>query len=167
MPGRRANWNEGCHSSWLSGDETATEMTTGRIRSNLELVSIATIAALACAVVAVNGATDSIEAAAGAADLFADKPLAGGESKPADEEREQAWNWHVQNTGIVQGYPGFSAKYSGSNSLPDGGEVRETISLDLFAGVRLWRGAEVHVDGLMWQGFGVGKTVGIEGFPNG
>ena len=142
-------------------------MTTGRIRSNPELVSIATIAALACAVVAVNGATDSIEAAAGAADLFADKPLAGGESKPADEEREQAWNWHVQNTGIVQGYPGFSAKYSGSNSLPDGGEVRETISLDLFAGVRLWRGAEVHVDGLMWQGFGVGKTVGIEGFPNG
>ena len=79
----------------------------------------------------------------------------------------QSWNWHVQNTDIVQGYPGFPAKYSGPNSLSDGGETRETVSLDLFAGVRLWRGAEAHIDGMMCQGFGVGKTLGVEGFPNG
>ena len=41
------------------------------------------------------------------------------------------------------------------------------MSLDLYAGVRLWRGAEAHVDGLMWQGFGLSKTLGVEGFPNG
>ncbi len=52
----------------------------------------------------------------------------------------QNWNWHVQNTDIVQGYPGFPAKYSGPNSLPGGGETRETVSLDLYAGVRLWPG---------------------------
>jgi high affinity Mn2+ porin len=86
--------------------------------------------------------------------------------KPAPDQ-EQAWNWHVQNTVIVQGYPGFSASYSGPNSLRPGGEVRETVSLDLQAGVRLWRGAEAHVDGLMWQGFGLGKTLGVEAFPNG
>src|SRR5258708_6103994 len=79
----------------------------------------------------------------------------------------QSWNWHVQNTDIVQGYPGFSAKYSGPNSLQSGGQVRETISLDLMAGARLWRGAEAHVDGLMWQGFGLSKTLGVEAFPNG
>ncbi|HYA79167.1 MAG TPA: carbohydrate porin [Candidatus Nitrosopolaris sp.] len=79
---------------------------------------------------------------------------------------EQNWNWHVQNTDIVQGYPGFSAKYSGPNSLPNGGETRETVSLDLMAGVRLWRGAEAHVDGLMWQGFGVDNTLGVEAFPS-
>ena len=39
--------------------------------------------------------------------------------------------------------------------------------MDLFAGVRLWRGAEAHLDGLMWQGFGLSKTHGIEAFPNG
>ena len=50
--------------------------------------------------------------------------------KPADVQ-EQDWNWHVQNTDIVQGYPGFSAKYSGPNSLPSGGETRESVSLDL------------------------------------
>ncbi|MGC1812149.1 MAG: carbohydrate porin [Candidatus Binataceae bacterium] len=79
----------------------------------------------------------------------------------------QTWNWHVQNTDIVQGDPGFPAKYSGPASLNRTGNVKETISLDLFAGVRLWRGAEAHVDGLMWQGFGLSTTHGIEAFPNG
>jgi high affinity Mn2+ porin len=78
-----------------------------------------------------------------------------------------SWNWHVQNTDIVQGYPGFSPKYSGPNSLRPGGEVRETVSLDVLAGVRLWTGAEAHVDGLMWQGFGLSHTLGVEAFPNG
>ncbi|MGA2173904.1 MAG: carbohydrate porin [Verrucomicrobiota bacterium] len=85
----------------------------------------------------------------------------------AAKAAEQKWNWHVQNTDIVQGDFGFPAKYSGPNSLDSRGEVRDTVSLDLFAGVRLWRGAEAHVDGLMWQGFGLSKTLGVEGFPNG
>ncbi len=79
----------------------------------------------------------------------------------------RSWNWHAQSTGIVQGYPAFPADYSGPNSLNRGGEVRETVSLDLLAGVRLWRGAEARVDGLVWQGFGLSRTLGIDGFPNG
>jgi high affinity Mn2+ porin len=31
----------------------------------------------------------------------------------------------------------------------------------------LWPGAEFHVDGLMWQGFGLSDTRGVAGFPNG
>ena len=77
------------------------------------------------------------------------------------------WNLHVQSTEVVQGYPALSAKYSGPHSLPRGGETRETVSLDLLAGVRLWSGAEAHVDGLMWQGFGLGNTFGMEGFSSG
>jgi high affinity Mn2+ porin len=79
----------------------------------------------------------------------------------------QKWNVHVQNTDIVQGYPGFPAQYSGPNSLPSGGETRETVSLDLMAGVHLWPGAEAHVDGMMWQGLGLAQATGIEAFPNG
>ncbi len=79
----------------------------------------------------------------------------------------QTWNWHIQNTDIVQGYPSFPAKYSGTNSLPSGGQTRESVSLDLMAGVRLWPGAEGHADALMWQGFGLHDTAGAEGFPNG
>jgi high affinity Mn2+ porin len=79
----------------------------------------------------------------------------------------QNWNWHVQNTDIIQGYPGFPADYSGPNSLSSGAQARETVSLDLMLGVRLWQGAEAHVDGLMWQGYGVSGTVGVESFPSG
>jgi len=98
--------------------------------------------------------------------LLCAQPLARGQEGSSTNE-VQLWNWHVQNTDIVQGYPGFSAKYSGPNSLASGGQIRETVSLDLLLGVRLWRGAEAHVDGLTWQGFGLSKTVGVEGFPNG
>jgi high affinity Mn2+ porin len=81
--------------------------------------------------------------------------------------QQQSWNWHVQNTVIVQYHPGFSSRYSGPNSLSSASEVKETISLDLLVGARLWRGAEFHVDGLMWQGFGLSDTRGVDGFPNG
>jgi high affinity Mn2+ porin len=84
-----------------------------------------------------------------------------------EEGQTQTWNFHMQTTTIVQGYPSFSARYSGPNSLPTSSEVRETASLDLFSGFRLWTGAELHVDMLTWQGFGLAGTLGIDDFPNG
>ncbi|MDB6066520.1 MAG: hypothetical protein JWR26_2728 [Pedosphaera sp.] len=96
---------------------------------------------------------------------------ASGPTAPAIEKLtnmvEQRWNWHVQNTDIVDWHPGFPAKYSGPHSLSNGAEVQETVSLDLMAGARLWHGAEFHADGLIWQGFGFSKAFGVEGFPNG
>ncbi|HWY30772.1 MAG TPA: carbohydrate porin [Candidatus Acidoferrum sp.] len=101
----------------------------------------------------------------------APSPQLNGGTKPALTKPAAAppqnWNFHVQNTVIVQGYPGFASKYSGPNSLSGGGQTRETISLDLMAGVRLWRGAEAHIDAMMYQGFGVNNAVGVDGFPNG
>lgn len=93
-------------------------------------------------------------------------PAAG---QPAAAEQEETWNWHVQNTDIAQGYAPFAAQYTnpGFNSLPTGGETRETVSLDLMAGVRLWSGAEAHVDALGWQGYGINDTLGLEAFPSG
>jgi high affinity Mn2+ porin len=83
------------------------------------------------------------------------------------DPQQQSWNWHVQNTFIVQYHPGFPSRYRGPNSLSSANEVKETLSLDLLVGLRLWRGAEFHVDGLMWQGFGLTDTRGVDGFPNG
>lgn len=79
----------------------------------------------------------------------------------------QNWNIHGQVTEIVQGDPSFHALYSGPNSLNSNGEVQETFTSDLFGGARLWRGGEIHVDGLLWQGYGLSHTEGIEDFPNG
>ncbi len=81
--------------------------------------------------------------------------------------KRQRWNLHAQSTCIIQGDRGFHVKYSGPNSLSSTGEVRETITANLFAGARLWKGAEAHMDFLIWQGFGLSQTYGIEAFPNG
>lgn len=88
---------------------------------------------------------------------FSQPPVAGS----------QDWNFHLQNTDIGQGDFPFQAKYSGPNSLDPKGEIQHTENLDVFFGKRLWRGAELHVDGLCWQGFGLSKTLGIEAFPSG
>jgi high affinity Mn2+ porin len=93
-------------------------------------------------------------------------PPAPSIEQPA-EGRRQTWNWHVQSTVVGQGYPSFSAKYSGVNSLPTRSEGRETWSVDLYSGFRLWSGAEAHFDALMWQGFGLDGTFGLEDFPSG
>jgi high affinity Mn2+ porin len=99
--------------------------------------------------------------------LGCDRTAQGQGTNTGVEAEAQKWNWHVQNTDIVQGDFGFPAKYSGPASLNSKGEVQETVSLDLYAGARLWRGAEAHMDGLMWQGLGLSQTHGVEAFPNG
>lgn len=85
----------------------------------------------------------------------------------ASEDQRQRWSLHGQSTLIVQGYPGLQATYTGPNSLPTGGQAKETLSTDLYGGGRLWSGAEAHFDVLMWQGFGLDNTYGVEDFPNG
>lgn len=93
---------------------------------------------------------------------------ASGQSQDeSSSPQEQTWNWHVQNTDILQYHPAFHADYSGPNSLKNTRELKESVSLDVLFGVRLWRQAELHVDGMMWQGFGFSQTLGVEGFPNG
>jgi high affinity Mn2+ porin len=79
----------------------------------------------------------------------------------------QKWNIHGQITETPQGDPPFPALYSGPNSLDNHGEIQETFTSDLYAGARLWHGGEIHVDGLLWQGFGLTNDKGIEAFPNG
>ena len=79
---------------------------------------------------------------------------------------EPWWNWHVADTEIGQWHPSFPAKYSGPESLDNHSTTTETVDIDLFLGTRLWKGAEFHVDGLYWQGFGFNHTLGIEAFPN-
>ena len=79
----------------------------------------------------------------------------------------QNWNIHGQVTETPQGDTAFPALYSGPNSLDSKGEVQETFTADLYAGARLWKGAEIHVDGLLWKGFGLTNDKGIEAFPNG
>lgn len=77
------------------------------------------------------------------------------------------WNVHGQTTLITQGYPSFRAPYQGPNSLPGAGRTRETWTVGAFLGWRLWEGGEFYFNPELAQGFGIGSTLGIAGFPNG
>jgi high affinity Mn2+ porin len=92
-----------------------------------------------------------------------DQPQNATGSTPADP---QSWDLHFQSTVVGQGHPSFPAEYTGLNSLTTGASVRETISVDVTSGVRLWRGGEFFGDVLMWQGYGLDNSLGLAGFPN-
>jgi high affinity Mn2+ porin len=76
-------------------------------------------------------------------------------------------NFHAQTTVLWQGYPAIRSPYSGPNSLPASGEGRETSDATLYAGLRLWQGAELWINPEIDQGFGIANTLGVAGFPSG
>ncbi len=78
----------------------------------------------------------------------------------------KGWNLHAQTTMIDDFQPGFGALYSGPNSLGTERDREGTITADLYLGAPLWQGAEFHADLLLWQGFGLSNSFGLEAFPD-
>jgi high affinity Mn2+ porin len=89
-------------------------------------------------------------------------PLPESESTP--EETSAA---HGQSTFTAQYHPGFASAFSGPNSLDGHEQARETFDITLYAGLRLWNGAEIWVNPEIDQGFGLSNTLGVAGFPSG
>jgi len=89
---------------------------------------------------------------------------APAQGAPADRDR---WNLHGQFTGVLQYHPSFSSPYRGANSLDPGNTGKETTDLTLFAGARLWSGAQIYLNPEVDQGYGLSTTLGIAGFPSG
>jgi high affinity Mn2+ porin len=75
-------------------------------------------------------------------------------------------NFHGQTTLTWQGYPAIRSPYSGPNSLPGSGEGREITDATLYAGVRLWQGAQFWINPEIDQGFGLANTRGVAGFTS-
>jgi len=76
-------------------------------------------------------------------------------------------NFHGQTTFVWQGYPAIRSPFAGTFSLPGSGLGRETFDATLFAGLRLWQGAELWISPEIDQGFGFANTHGVAGFPTG
>jgi high affinity Mn2+ porin len=74
--------------------------------------------------------------------------------------------FHAQATFVGQGYPPIRSPYRGAQSLPGGGEARETSDVDLFVGLRPWQGGELWVEPGSDQGFGLADTHGLAGFAS-
>jgi high affinity Mn2+ porin len=76
------------------------------------------------------------------------------------------WALHGQTTFVNQYAFPFRTPYRGRNSL-DSNSGRETWDVTLYAGLRLWSGAELWINPEIDQGFGLSSTVGAAGFPSG
>ena len=85
----------------------------------------------------------------------------------SDGEAPFDWSLHVQLTNVTQFQPSFHSPYQGANSLDPDTHVDETVDVTLFAGLRLWRGAELYANPELDQGFGLSDTLGVAGFPSG
>lgn len=79
------------------------------------------------------------KSAAAAAALFFLLPVA---AQAQDTGDPQTMAVHGQATMVVQGVGGFDDPYRGPNSLAPK-QVRETIDVTLYAGVRPWAGGEL------------------------
>jgi high affinity Mn2+ porin len=90
------------------------------------------------------------------------------EAQPADHTPSaETWAIHGQITNVTQWHNRFQSPYSGTNSLSADGRTEETTDLTIFAGLRLWHGAELWLNPELDQGFGLNNTVGVAGFPSG
>src|SRR3984893_9883364 len=67
---------------------------------------------------------------------------------------------------ILQGHPGFFAKYSGANSLNPRGEIRDSRVMTLFTGLELTHCTEILFDPEITQGHGISDALGLAGFTN-
>ncbi len=84
----------------------------------------------------------------------------------AKAEDETA-TFHFQTTTVTQEHPGFSAKYSGLNSLTTAEDNQTSVTFTAFAGLRLLKSLEFYINPELAGGSGFNQTKGIAGFPNG
>jgi high affinity Mn2+ porin len=88
-------------------------------------------------------------------------------AQSSDTLKNERFSIHGQTTVINQFKPGFSAKYTGLNSLLTGEEDKTSITSTLFLGARLWKGASIFFDPELGGGYGLSQTLGIAAAPNG
>ena len=93
-------------------------------------------------------------------------PISALITKTPEALETDRFAFHAQSTLLEQYTPPFRSPYVGTNSLnPNQG--RETFDATLYAGMKLWDGAEAWVNPEMDQGFGLSSSVGAAGFPSG
>ena len=90
----------------------------------------------------------------------------GTPTQPEDITTE-TYGYHFQSTGTEQFQPAFPSRFQGPQSLSAAANGRETVDATAYLGVRPWEGAEIWFNPEVDQGFGLGNTFGVAGFPSG
>ena len=99
----------------------------------------------------------------------ADAQTAAGVPPPGDEvAAPENWAVHAQGTFLFQYHPGFGSSIPpGPQTLDNGRRGDETFDATIYAGLRLWPGAELWINPEVDQGFGLQNTLGVAGFTSG
>jgi high affinity Mn2+ porin len=84
-----------------------------------------------------------------------------------DDKAPKWWSIHGQATTVMQGNWKFRSPYTGPNSLPSILNYRTTQTATLHMGARLCPGSEIFFNPEVAGGQGIGRTLGLAGFPNG
>ncbi len=85
----------------------------------------------------------------------------------AAQVQPEIWAIHAQATNVWLLQPAFRSPYQGPHSLNGSTNGRETVDITLYAGLRLWPGAEFWINPEIDQGFGLSDTFGVAGYPSG
>jgi len=93
--------------------------------------------------------------------------LVAPRAKADEPQAPERASLHFQATVATQTHPSFSAAYSGRNSMSPDAESATSVVMDLFAGLRLWSGAEVYFQPELAGGRGLSSTLGVAAFPSG
>ncbi len=109
-------------------------------------------------------ATTSWAGTAGSDDSLA--AVAPDSNPTAQEGQIEMFALHGQTTYIWQRKPAFSADYSGAKSLNPEREKSYSFTVTLGIGVRIWQGAEFHVNPELVQGVAFSGLQGLGGLSN-
>lgn len=98
------------------------------------------------------------------AHAFAATGTAAQTSAPDEPPRV---SWHAQTTFVWQAKPAFGAAYSGSNSLSPQEERSYSLTATADLGLRLWDGAQLHLNPEAAQGVPLSRLTGAGGLSSG
>ncbi|GFZ96547.1 carbohydrate porin [Dyella caseinilytica] len=92
---------------------------------------------------------------------------APAESKDSSDTSEERWNIHAQTTYVYQHKDGFSAPYTGPQSLLPTPEYSYTWTFTTYIGARFWKGGELYLDPEAVVGKPFSHLFGLASIPNG
>lgn len=89
-------------------------------------------------------------------------------AQPSDSTKPlKPYSLHFQSTIVNQYKLPFTAPYTGLNSLMPQEENRISVTSTFYAGVKLWKNAELYVNPELAGGEGLSQTLGLAGATNG
>ncbi|MES2689057.1 MAG: carbohydrate porin [Bacteroidota bacterium] len=86
----------------------------------------------------------------------------------AQTQSDTTWyQLRFQQTVVTQYHPGFSAAYSGANSLQQHEEAQTSLTTTFYTGAKIFRNTFIYFNPEIAGGAGLRRATGVAGFPNG